>query len=281
MKSHHELHAEQIDYWNGAAGDHWADEQERIDSFLEPVLEVLIPRAHVKAHESVLDVGCGAGATTIVLANLVGPLGKAMGLDVSAPLLERARERSKGLDHTHYVLADAAKHPFSHPFADLLFSRFGVMFFGDPTAAFKNLKTALKPGGRVLFACWRKPDENPWAMVPLQAAYQHVARLPKPEPEDPGPFSFADPDRVTRILTGAGFAKPRFTPADVTLDVASGKGLDDAVHHAMGLGPASRALKDQPEDAVAKAKHSIREALAPYAKHGSVKLGGAIWLVEC
>ena len=149
-----------------------------------------------------------------------------LGLDISAPMLARARERSAGLGNTDYIVADAAAHPFPAPAFDLLFSRFGVMFFGDPTAAFTNLKRALKPGGRLAFACWRKIDENPWMQVPLHAAYNHVPRLPKQGPDDPGPMSFADPERVTRILTAAGFATPRFTPAEVMLDIAAGKGLD-------------------------------------------------------
>ena len=174
MKSHHELHADQVEFWNGKAGGHWAEEQERIDAMLAPVLDMLIPQAKVKPGEAILDVGCGTGASSIELAKLVGPKGEVIGLDVSAPMLERARERGKGIANLHFIHADAAMHSFTHPVADLLFSRFGVMFFGDPAAAFTNLKRALKPGARLAFACWRKIDENKWMQIPLHAAYEHV-----------------------------------------------------------------------------------------------------------
>ena len=281
MKSHHELHQDQIAYWNGAAGGTWADDQERTDILLAPVQEAAIAHARVQTGETVLDVGCGCGTTSIELAKLVGSKGQVIGLDVSAPMVERARQRSVGIGNLHYVHADAAMHSFTHPVADLLFSRFGVMFFGDPRAAFANMRKALKPGARVVFACWRKLPENPWMLVPLQAAYQHVPPLPKPGPEDPGPTSFGDPDRVTRILTGAGFAPPRLTPVDVMLDIATGRGLDEAVAQTLRIGPTSRALQVQPPAMVAKVAQSVRAALAPHAKGDSVPLAGAIWLVDC
>ncbi len=187
---------------------------------------------------------------------------------------------SASLKTVEYICADAAVHDFAAPIADWLFSRFGVMFFGDPAAAFANLKRALKPGAKLLFACWRAPSENPWMMVPLQAAYEHVPRLPKPDPEDPGPYSFADTARVTRILIAAGFAAPRFTPVDVALDFAAGQGFDNAVRLALSVGATSRAIQDQPEDVRAKVAASVRKALSPYLKSGTVALAGAIWMVE-
>ena len=285
MKSASELHTDQIEFWNGQTGSQWVDDQQRIDTLLAQVLDAALSVARAKPGESVLDIGCGTGASSIALAKLVAPPdsktnGRVVGLDVSQPMVEWARKRSASHPNIDYIVADATTHRFPAPFADLLFSRFGVMFFGDPTAAFTNLRRALKPGGRMAFACWRKIDENPWMQVPLHAAYEHVARLPKPGPEDPGPISFADPERVTRILTAAGFAKPRFTPKEFMFDIAGGRGMDDAVNQAMTIGPASRAIKDQPDDVVAKVRESIRAALAPYAKGSAVALPGAIWLVE-
>jgi SAM-dependent methyltransferase len=274
------LHADQLEYWNGVGGGHWVDEQAQTDITLQPVLEALLARIELHPGQHVLDVGCGCGATTIALASRVGAAGRVTGLDVSAPMLARARHLSAGLANIDYAHADAAAHDFGAPFADWLFSKFGVMFFGDPVAAFANLRRALKPGARLIFACWRPFALNPWMQVPLHAAYEHVPRLPKPDPEDPGPFSFADPERVTRILTGAGFAPPRFTPVDVPMDLAAGKGLDAAVHHATNIGATSRALQDQPADLRAKAIESIRAVLKGYAKGDSVMLSGAIWIVE-
>jgi hypothetical protein len=155
------------------------------------------------------------------------------------------------------------------------------MFFGDPVAAFANLRAALAPRGRVVFACWRAFDENQWAKVPLRAAYKHVPPLPRPGPEDPGPFSFADPDRVRRILTGAGFARPRFTPLDLSFDLAAaGSGVGDAAEQAARIGPTARALRDQPEEARLAALTAIRRALEPFVVGDRVPLSGAVWLVD-
>jgi SAM-dependent methyltransferase len=279
-KSPGELHGDQIAFWNGVAGAQWVAEQARTDIMLAPVAEALMARAAIRTGENAVDIGCGCGSTTLAVAAAVGPTGRVLGLDVSAPMLARARERSAALDTVDYVCADATTHAFPTPFADLLISRFGVMFFGDPVAAFANLRRALKPGGRLVFACWRAFDQNHWMQVPLYAAYAHVPRLPRPGPEDPGPFSFAEPERVTRILTQAGFAAPRFDPVDLTLDLAGGKGLDAAVVQARSIGAASRALQDQPEAARTAAIAAIREALAKHQVGGKVPLPGAIWLVE-
>jgi SAM-dependent methyltransferase len=280
MKTASEWHRDQVAYWNGAAGENWVREQARTDRMLAPVAEALYAQAAPRAGETVLDVGCGNGETCLEWARRVGPSGRVIGLDVSAPMLGVAKRRAAGASNIEFILADAAEHRFAAPVADLMVSRFGVMFFGNPTAAFANLKRGLKPGGRLAFACWRKFDENPWMQVPLRAAYQHVPRLPQLEPEEPGPFSFADTERVTRILTGAGWAKPRFTPVDVAIDLAGGGGLDAALQQATTIGPTSGALRDQPAAARDAAIAAIRTVLAPHKKAGRVALTGAIWLVE-
>lgn len=274
------LHQDQIDYWNGPGGAKWVAQQDRTDLMLAPVAERLLAQAKVPRGGTVIDIGCGCGATTLMLADLVGADGHVTALDVSAPMLEVARRRLAGHRNVQCILGDAQTYAFPAGIGDLLFSRFGVMFFGDPTAAFANMRRALKPGGRVVFACWRPIAENPWMQVPLHAAYKHVPRLPKPSPDDPGPFSFADPERVTRILTGAGLAAPRFTPCDLMIDLATGGGLDDAVDQACEIGATSRALQGQPEEAVAAVRVAVREALTEHVTPQGVMLGGAIWLVE-
>jgi len=273
-------HAEQLAYWDGPGAEHWVREQERMDAMLAPVAEALLAHAAVPAGAVVLDIGCGCGATSVALAKLVGPAGRVIAADVSAPMLARARERTASFGNVDCILADAATHHFRPGEVDLMVSRFGVMFFGDPVAAFANIRRAMKPGGRVAFACWQGLGDNPWARIPLHAAYEHVPSLPKPGPEDPGPFSFADPGRVTRILPSAGFAMPRFTPLELTVDLAAGgAGLDDAAAQATRIGPASRALREQPEAARAAAAAAIRAALAPHVVGDRVPLPGAVWLV--
>jgi SAM-dependent methyltransferase len=265
--------------WGGDDGEFWAREQDRLDRMLAPVMGPLIEFAAPVTGSTVIDVGCGCGATTIELARGVGPTGRVIGLDVSEPMLKLAQQRLREFDNASCVLGDAAELPLGGLNAELLVSRFGVMFFGDPAGAFANLRTGLASGARLRFACWRPIHENPWQQVPLHAVYEHVPRLSKPEPEEPGPFSFGDPARVTRILTAAGFVAPSFTPLDIEMDIADGAGLEQAAIYATELGAAKRALADQPESVRAAAIESIRRALAPYASSTGMNLPAAVWLV--
>jgi len=265
--------------WNGIDGEFWVRQQDRLDRTLAPVTGPLLAFAAPRSGSTVIDVGCGCGATTIELARTVGPSGRVIGLDISEPMLSLATTRLREFPNATTMLGDAADLPLSDLNAELIVSRFGVMFFGDPVAAFANLRTGLAPGGRVRFACWRPISENPWLQIPLHAVYEHAPRLPKPEPEEPGPFAFADTDRVTRILTSAGFTAPSFTPLDIQLDIAAGGTLDDAVMQSSEMGPAKRALADQPDDIRVAALDSVRRALAPYASPSGVTLPAAIWLV--
>jgi SAM-dependent methyltransferase len=275
----HNQNADQIAYWNGPGGQRWADRQQTQDIALAPVAEVLIDRARVKAGERIVDVGCGSGATTIALAQIVGPAGHVLGIDISAPMLARARQLAPAGLPIDFVLADATVYPFVSASFDLLVSRFGVMFFAQPARSFANMRRALRPSGRLTFACWRDPRDNPFFMAPLQAVYKHVSNLPQPGPEDPGPFSFASEQRVHRILSEAGFSGIGMEPCNLLLDVAVGRGLDAAVEGALEIGPASRALDGQPPDVIAAATNSIREALVPFASGQAVPLPASIWIV--
>jgi SAM-dependent methyltransferase len=273
------FNAEQRERWNGLDGEYWASNQDRLDRTLAPVTGPLLAFAKPRAGSTVMDVGCGCGATTIELARAVGPSGRVVGLDLSAPMLARAAERLRLFANTTFISGDAAELPLQDVRAELLVSRFGVMFFGDPVAAFANLRTGLLAGGRLRFACWRPIKENPWLQIPLHAVYEHAPRLPKPDPEEPGPFAFGDTARVTRILTAAGFTAPSFTPLDLPIDLAGGGTLEDAVIQSSSMGPAKRALADQRDDIRAAAIASIRQALAPHVSAEGVKLPGAMWLV--
>jgi len=275
----HDQNADQIAYWNGPGGQRWADRQQSQDILLQPVADLLIDRAQAKAGERIIDVGCGSGAVAIELAQQVGPGGHVMGIDISGPMLARARQTAPAGLPVDFVLADATVYPFEPKSLDLLVSRFGVMFFADPALSFANMRKALKPSGRLAFACWREPRQNPFFMTPLQAVYQHVPKLPPQGPEDPGPFSFASQARVHRILGEAGFKGIAMEPCDLALDVAIGQGLDAAIESALSIGPAARALAEQPPEVVAAATQSIREALTPLVRGQSVPLDAAIWIV--
>jgi SAM-dependent methyltransferase len=275
----HDQNADQIAYWNGPGGQRWASRQAAQDILLAPVAEILIDRAKPQAGERIIDVGCGSGATSIAFARKVAPSGQVFGVDVSGPMLERARHSAPKDLPVEFTLADATIYPFVPASFDLLASRFGVMFFADPAKSFANMRKALRPSGRLTFACWREPRENPWMMTGLQAVYQHVPKLPQQGPEDPGPFSFASEARVRRILGEAGFTGIAMEPCPLSLDIAIGGGLDAAVQSSLEIGPASRALEGQPADLRAAATNSIREVLAPFVKGNAVPLAGSIWIV--
>jgi ubiquinone/menaquinone biosynthesis C-methylase UbiE len=275
----HERNADQIAYWNGPNGERWVRRQEMQDVVLGPVSDVLIDRAAPKVGERVIDIGCGCGATTFAFANKVGARGHVLGVDISAPMLALARELAPADAPLEFSLADATVQAFQPASFDLLVSRFGVMFFAEPAVSFANMRKALRASGRVAFACWRTPRDNPWMMMPLMAAYKHVPKLPEMGPEDPGPFAFANEERVRRILTEAGFSKVALERHDLSLDVAVGRGLDAAVNTAVEIGPVSRALEAQPPETVAAVAASVREALAPHLKANNVALGASIWIV--
>ncbi|MDF2901645.1 MAG: SAM-dependent methyltransferase, partial [Phenylobacterium sp.] len=189
--------ADQIAYWNNAAGETWAALQDRLDRQIEPLGLRAIEAGAPQPGERVLDIGCGCGQTSFELARRVGPSGRVLGVDISAPMLEVARQRAAGAAaNVSFIEADAQTHAFQNGGFDLAISRFGVMFFDDPTAAFRNIGAALRPGGRLSFVCWRPMLENAWMATPLFAAMPLLPPLPPPDPAAPGPFAFADPERV-------------------------------------------------------------------------------------
>src|SRR3954470_5506019 len=184
---------DQIEYWNSEAGRAWTARQHSWDIAMKPFSDAALIRAAVQPGERVIDIGCGCGATTLELARLVGPQGRALGIDVSKPMLDRAKERAAGNPVLSFAEADATTYRFEPGAADLLFSRHGVMFFPEPERAFANLRGALKPTGRVAFSCFRAPKQNPLVTTLLAAVSDFVPPLPQLGPEDPGPFAFADP----------------------------------------------------------------------------------------
>ena len=275
----HADNAAQAEYWSGAGGQRWIDRQEHQDQVLRPVSDLLTAAAQAKPGDRVIDVGCGCGATTIGFAARVRPHGEVLGLDVSEPMLARARERASPDLPVSFVHADATVFDYAPAWADLIVSRFGVMFFADPARSFANLRKGLKRGGRLAFACWREAKQNPFFIVPLREARKHAPPLPEMDPEAPGPFAFADEARVRRILSEAGYADIVLTPQDLDLDIAAGRGLDTAVAAALAIGPTSRMLSEQSEAVRAAAAADIRTALAAQVRGDSVPLGAAIWVV--
>jgi SAM-dependent methyltransferase len=230
--------------------------------------------------ERIVDVGCGAGDTTMVLAERVQGHGFVLGLDISRPLLQRATARAANTPEypIRFVEADASAYAFERGSFDALFSRFGVMFFADPAAAFANLRRALKPGGRLAFCCWRDRRDNPWATLPVQAARKHLSELPPPPgPDEPGPFSFADSARIQRILTSAGFANIACDKFDPMLTY--GDGTRSAAEYLTQMGPVGSVLQEHPEALRQQVADTLAGMLEPQRDAGALRLAAAVWIV--
>jgi len=270
------------EYWGGEGGRRWLAGEALTARVVAAFGADALKAAAPQPRESALDVGCGTGMTAIELARAVGADGHVVGVDLSADLLAEARRRAAaaGARNLDFVEADAGSHPLGENRFDLLFSRFGVMFFADPTAAFANLRRAMRPGGRLVFVCWTRFKDNPWALVAYAAAAQHLPPLPPLGPEDPGPFAFGDPERVRRILGGSRWNEVRLDPIEHPVALATGGGLDEALSFCGSGSPVSRLLADAPEEGKARALAAVRAALAPYEMaDGRVELPGRCWLV--
>jgi SAM-dependent methyltransferase len=274
---------DQIDYWNGPVGERWVKYQDDMDRAIGPFGDAALERLPLGAGARVLDVGCGAGASTVAIMARIAPSGTVVGVDVSRPLIARARERvsQRAVElgvTADFALGDAATYRAEMPF-DALFSRFGVMFFEEPVRAFSNLRATLAPGGHLAFVCWRSLADNPWCGVPLAAARRIVPPpATGPDPRAPGPFAFAEPEYVSEILRQGGFDEIALTPFTTPV-VLSTVGLDGAVDQALRLGPTSRLLIDQADEVVARVRDEVRRELTPLVEGREVRLLGGAWIV--
>ena len=214
--------AYQVADWNGQRGERWVAHQARLDARVAVFGQAAIEAAAPATGERVLDIGCGAGASSLALAARVGAGGHVLGVDISEPLIGRARALAPQDTPVQFRVADASSAELPEGAFDILFSRFGVMFFDDPTAAFAHMRRALKPGGRVAFVCWRGAAENDWVRLPMDAIKGIVPLTAPPDPEAPGPFSFGDRGRVARILTAAGFTDIGIAPFDASIPFGEG-----------------------------------------------------------
>ena len=273
------LNAGQIEFWNSAVAQTWVTQQTRLDQLFQPLTQVLLEHAAPRAGERAIDIGCGCGATVLELAHRVGPAGRVLGIDISAPMLDLARKRvaDAGLSQATLVRADMSTYGFTPQDFDLAVSRFGVMFFTNPVTAFANLHGALQPDGRLVFACFRPLSENPWVLEPLTAAKHLLPPSAPPGPEEPGQFAFADPDRVRRILAEAGFHDIAFARHDPVMKLGS---AERAAELSCQIGPIARALTDAPDSL----KTAVQDALVgAYRRHegpDGVVFSGGNWIVS-
>jgi SAM-dependent methyltransferase len=274
-----EANAEQIEYWNEQAGARWAEGQEDLDRWIEPLGLEAMGHAKVQPGESVIDIGCGCGQTSLELARRVGASGSVLGIDISEPMLARARERAESTPNLAFLRADAQTHAFEPASADLLFSRFGVMFFEDPGAAFANLRRSLRPGGRLTFLCWQGMEHNPWMREPLRAAAQLVELPPPPPPGAPGPMAFADSERVEGLLRDAGFRETSAQPFDTEVSIAGGGGLEQATDFMLQFGPVARIVAQAGGD-LAPVRDAVRDVLAPHQTSDGIRMGAGMWIYQ-
>lgn len=273
----------QVADWTGQSGERWVAYQARLDAMMAVFGQAAIEAAAPVTGECVLDIGCGAGASSLDLAARVGAGGHVLGVDISEPLIGRARALTPQDAPVLFQVADASSAALPEGAFDMLFSRFGVMFFDDPAPAFAHMRRALKPGARVAFVCWRGLDENDWVRLPMGALKDIVPSMAPHDPEAPGPFSFGDQGRVARILTAAGFTNVAIAPFDASIPFGKGEtrdaALDDAVKMTLEVGPLARALADQPDDVRARASAAVRAAFAGRPGERSVMIDGAAWIV--
>lgn len=278
-----DANSEQKSYWNEQAGPIWVSQQERLDRQIGPHGERAIARLAPAPGERVLDLGCGCGASSLELARRVAPGGHVLGLDLSEPMLARARERAAaaGLANLAFRVADVQSASLEAGAFDAAFSRFGVMFFADPVAAFRNVRRALRPGGRLVFACWRAVKENPWVLVPMAAAAPLLTLPPPPPAGAPGPFAFGDATRVQAILEAAVFEAVAIEPVDLMMTPGGGD-PEEAADTFLQVGPLASALRETNADAALRdrVRAAVRKSFEPHQSGGRVELGSAIWLVE-
>jgi SAM-dependent methyltransferase len=275
-------YAARSEYWNSPATRAWAEQHERQDRALAGLAEATLGLAAPQPGECVLDIGCGSGTTVLHLAARVGPSGHVLGADISELSVARARERiaATGLRHAEAICADVASHPFAPDRFDLVFSRLGVMFFNDPTAAFVNVHQAMKPEGRLALAVFRPASENPWPSAPLSSVRHLLPPMPPPRSEEPGMFSWGDPARVQRILEDAGFREASLTPVDLEYQLAGAGGAAEAAEFALLFGPLTRILPDLPPEQHEAVRSALEGFFQSHATPQGVALPSAFWVVQ-
>ena len=273
---------EQHDQWAGTEGQHWVHHADRYDRMLAPFADQLAVATAVSVGERILDVGCGCGITTIEAAIATGPSGRTVGVDLSPQMLETATARAAAngvADRTRFEVADAQSADLGIGSFDLALSRFGVMFFDDPTAAFTNIAKSLRPHGRLVFCCWQPLEANDWMLVPGAAAAHHVPLPEAATGSQPGPFTLSDPGHIRELLSSAGFTGIEIEPFTTSMLLAGGGSLDDTVNFLVASGSGRALLDPAPEADRHAAIEAVRAALAPLHHGDGIRLGAAAWIV--
>jgi SAM-dependent methyltransferase len=262
--------------WNGVAGRAWVDTQELLDRVLKPLEDVLVQAVPEGSDGAILDVGCGTGGTTLAFARRLGVQGRAVGIDISEPMIAHARARAaRDGSQATFICDDVQRHAFEPASADTIMSRLGVMFFDDPVRAFANLRRAAKDDAELRFIAWRSAAENPFMTTAERAAAPLLPNLPPRKPDGPGQFAFANELRVEAILRESGWTGIDVRPLDIACTLPE----NELVGYLTRLGPVGLVLQDVDEPTRAQVIEAVRAAFDPYVHGDEVRFTSACWMV--
>ena len=276
-----EVNKNQKDFWSGKGGDIWVERQNAMDTMLSPLGEAALNKLNFNEEENVLDIGCGCGHTTLNIAKRIGPSGKVTGLDISEPMLKRAKESAveMSITNTSFKCVDVQTVDLGDQIYSAAFSRFGVMFFEDSIAAFKNINKSLISGGYLSFVCWQSPAVNPWQSLFIQEVKKFLD-LPSPPPRSPGPFAFMESEYVSSILEESKFQDIRIEGHEAEVNMFSGRSLSDSVKDYISINPVvTQMLKESSENQIADIINSGIKAFSPYYSEKGLIFPSATWLV--
>jgi SAM-dependent methyltransferase len=274
MNDSRKTNEEQVALWNGMGGHAWVATQALLDELLRPFENLLVEAALASRAHQVLDVGCGTGGTTVAVARALGDQSHCVGIDVSQPMITAARSRPSA-PPAQFICADAQVHPFAPASFDMIISRFGVMFFEDPAAAFRNLRRASKSDAALRLIVWRSAADNPFMTTAERAAGPLLPNMPAREPNAPGQFAFADSERIRTLLATSGWSEIDIQPLDVPCSFPE----KDLVSYFTQLGPLSRVLREVNDQTRARIIDAVRAAFDPFVHADEVRFTAACWNV--
>ena len=273
--------AKQKDFWSGKGGDYWVEKQSEMDIMLNPLGEKALTKLDLQSNSKVLDIGCGCGATTLEIAKVVSE-GTVTGLDISVPMLDKAKSeaKNKGIENVDFKVVDVQVEQLAYEEYDSAYSRFGVMFFDDPFEAFKNIFSSLRKAGELSFVCWQDPSLNPWQSLSLQVIRGYLD-MPSPPPRSPGPFAFHEKDYVKEILEKSGFSNISFDDNQEEITMFAGKSLEEASEDYLAINPVvTEMLKDSTDDLKSEIVESLKEAFSEFHRGDGLVFPSATWVVS-
>ena len=277
-----EINKDQKAFWSGKGGEIWVTKQDSMDIMLSPLGEEAIKKLNLSSNENVLDIGCGCGSTTISIANEILNNGTISGIDISIPMIEKAKRSVNDLSISNidFFVKDVQTENLGKNIFSSAYSRFGVMFFDDPFKAFSNILTSLKESGKLSFVCWQSPKLNPWQSLSVQAVREFID-LPSPPKRNPGPFAFQEKDYVNDILKKAGFKDIQIDDFQREIDMFYGKALEEAAEDYLSINPViTEMLKESSQEIRKSVSDSLIEAFSPFYNENRLTFPSATWIVS-